>query len=119
MNEIKLSFDPPAALITLNRPEVRNALCPSLVESFQVALEKVAGRQDVAALIVTGQGKAFCAGADLKVLREPGLPVSREGARGLPQTDESVPGSIRVSKTRDCRGQRTCDRRRLWLDHRV
>ncbi len=70
MNEIKLSFDPPVALITLNRPEVRNALCPSLVESFQVALEKVAGRQDVAALIVTGQGKAFCAGADLKVLWE-------------------------------------------------
>lgn len=70
MNEIKLSFDPPAALITLNRPRVRNALSPSLVESFQVALGEVAGRQDVAALIVTGQGKAFCAGADLKVLRE-------------------------------------------------
>jgi methylglutaconyl-CoA hydratase len=70
MEKIKLSVDPPAATITLNRPEVRNALSPDLVESFSSALEEVRRRHDVAAVIVTGQGKAFCAGADLDVLRE-------------------------------------------------
>jgi len=34
MDEIQLEFDPPSAVITLNRPEVRNALSPSMIELF-------------------------------------------------------------------------------------
>ena len=70
MDEIKLSFDPPSALITLNRPQVRNALSPDLVKGFHRALDQVEQRDDVAAVIVTGEGKAFCGGADLRILQE-------------------------------------------------
>ncbi len=60
MNEIQLSVDPPSALITLNRPEVRNALSPKMVEHFHYFLDQLEKCQDVAAVIVTGEGKAFC-----------------------------------------------------------
>ena len=70
MDQVKLDFDPPSALITLNRPQVRNALSPELVTHFHTALDQVRERNDVAAVIVTGKGTAFCGGADLKVLRE-------------------------------------------------
>jgi len=70
MDQVKLDFDPPSACITLNRPRVRNALSPELVTHFHTALDQVQERDDVAALIITGAGTAFCGGADLKVLRE-------------------------------------------------
>ncbi|MCH8819962.1 MAG: enoyl-CoA hydratase/isomerase family protein [Acidobacteria bacterium] len=70
MDEIQLSFDPPSALITLNRPEVRNALTPQMVEGFHQALDQLEPRDDIAAVIVTGAGKAFCSGADLRVLQQ-------------------------------------------------
>ena len=70
MEQVKLDFDPPAALITLNRPQVRNALSADLVSEFSAALDSTLHRDDVAAVIVTGEGQAFCSGADLKLLRE-------------------------------------------------
>ena len=70
MDQVKLDFAPPSACITLNRPQVRNALSPELVAHFHTALDQVQERDDVAALIITGEGTAFCGGADLKVLRE-------------------------------------------------
>ncbi|MEE8350025.1 MAG: enoyl-CoA hydratase-related protein [Acidobacteriota bacterium] len=68
--DIQLSFDPPSALITLNRPEVRNALTPEMVELFHQALDRAGERDDIAAVIVTGEGKAFCSGVDLRVLQK-------------------------------------------------
>jgi len=70
MDQVKLDFDLPSACITLNRPQVRNALSPELVTHFHTALDQVQERDDVAALIITGEGSAFCGGADLTVLRE-------------------------------------------------
>jgi len=70
MDEIQLEFDPPSAVITLNRPEVRNALSPSMIELFQQALNQLEEREDIAAVIITGAGKAFCGGLDLRVLGE-------------------------------------------------
>ncbi len=70
METVRLDFEPPSVLITLNRPQVRNALSPDLVASFHTALDQVQQRDDVAAVIVTGEGTAFCGGADLSVLRD-------------------------------------------------
>ncbi len=70
MDKIRLDFEPPSALITLNRPQVRNALSLDLIASFHTALDQVQQRDDVAAVIVTGEGTAFCGGADLRVLRD-------------------------------------------------
>ena len=64
------TFQPPAAVITLNRPERRNAfsrgLIAALIEAFQRARDDVAAR----CVIVTGAGTAFCAGMDLAELTE-------------------------------------------------
>jgi methylglutaconyl-CoA hydratase len=61
---------PPAAILTLNRPDRRNALSRDLIEAIGQAV--VRGRDDSAArcLILTGAGTAFCAGMDLAELQE-------------------------------------------------
>lgn len=55
------------ARITLNRPEVRNALCNPMIEELIDALKKTKESSGAKAIMITGAGdKAFCAGADLK-----------------------------------------------------
>jgi enoyl-CoA hydratase len=59
------------ATITLNRPDVRNAINLAMVEEIHDALTSVAPREDVLALVLTGAGgKAFAAGADIAELLE-------------------------------------------------
>lgn len=70
METIKLVIDPPVAVVTLNRPEVRNALSPELIHDFEQALDEIQKAEGVAAVIVTGEGPAFCAGADLSSLQK-------------------------------------------------
>jgi enoyl-CoA hydratase/carnithine racemase len=53
--------------LTLNRPEQRNAMNRPLLDAFLEAIDDVAVRRDVRAVVITGAGdRAFCAGADLK-----------------------------------------------------
>lgn len=54
------------AIIKLNRPRVMNAMNKQLWVDFQVALEDVKTDPDMKVLIVTGEGRAFSTGADLK-----------------------------------------------------
>jgi len=53
------------AVVTLDAPERRNALTPSLAGNLVEAFELIEADDDVRAAIVAGSGKAFCAGADL------------------------------------------------------
>ncbi|NRA03116.1 MAG: enoyl-CoA hydratase/isomerase family protein [Myxococcales bacterium] len=55
-----------AAWITLNRPEARNALSAGLVTELYDHLEAANSDDAVRCIVLTGNGKAFCAGADLK-----------------------------------------------------
>lgn len=54
------------ARITLNHPEKRNILSFELVEALNAALEKAAGDPAVRVVLLAAEGKAFCAGMDLK-----------------------------------------------------
>lgn len=54
------------ATITLNRPDAANALNEAMAEEIQDALEEIASDPAVRAVLITGAGKAFCAGQDLK-----------------------------------------------------
>lgn len=54
--------------LTLNRPEKSNALHPQMVRQLSAALETAASDETVGAVIVTGAGKNFCAGLDLRLL---------------------------------------------------
>ena len=54
------------ATITLNRPERMNAFTPKMIEEWAQALEDARVDREVRAVIVTGAGRGFCAGADLR-----------------------------------------------------
>jgi 2-(1,2-epoxy-1,2-dihydrophenyl)acetyl-CoA isomerase len=63
------------ATITLNRPDSMNAFTTELAMELQLTLEKVHHDDSVRAIVLTGEGRCFCAGADLKSGFE-GRPVS-------------------------------------------
>ena len=69
------------ALITLNRPEAMNAVNADLATALGEALDRADHDPEVRVIIVTGTGKAFCAGADLKAIAK-GEDIS---VRGNPQ----------------------------------
>jgi len=56
----------PVAVVTLNRPQVLNAVNSDLAGAAGHALEQAATDDQVRAVVITGAGRAFCAGADLK-----------------------------------------------------
>lgn len=66
---LKLTLESPIALLTLNRPEKRNALSPQLIEELMAALDAVESARAIRVLILTGEGRAFCSGMDLEYLK--------------------------------------------------
>ena len=78
--EVELTRDEEFAILTLNRPEALNALSFQILREIGEALDEAA-RSDARALLVTGAGeKAFCAGADIKELRNRSLTEQTAGA---------------------------------------
>lgn len=65
---VKLEKDGGIAKVTLNRPEVYNAFDLDSIQMFSEMLIELATDKHVACVIITGEGKAFCAGADLNWL---------------------------------------------------
>ena len=57
--------DNQVATITLNRPDAMNALSPDLLSELQYAISVASTDQDLKALVIRGNGRSFCAGADL------------------------------------------------------
>ena len=77
------------AMVTLTRPETFNAFNLDMIESLAGHLITLAADQEIRAIIVTGEGKAFCAGGDLKwVLAFPRDPP--------PLSMNWLPGSIKL-----------------------
>ena len=60
---------PPVATLTLNRPQHYNALSEAMLLELQDALDSIAGDETVRVVVVAANGKAFCAGHDLKEMR--------------------------------------------------
>ena len=58
--------EPHIALVTLNRPEARNAVNGALAQALEAAVDRVEQDGEIRVAVLTGQGAAFCAGADLK-----------------------------------------------------
>jgi methylglutaconyl-CoA hydratase len=57
------------AIVTLNRPEVRNAFDDALIADLTQAFEEIEQEDSIRAMVLTGAGKAFCAGADLNWMK--------------------------------------------------
>jgi methylglutaconyl-CoA hydratase len=74
------------AVISLNRPEKRNALNPELIRLIKENFTRANQDENVKSIILTGEGKAFCAGADLaylKMLRENSAIENQEDSESL------------------------------------
>ncbi|MDP6564585.1 MAG: enoyl-CoA hydratase/isomerase family protein [Alphaproteobacteria bacterium] len=62
--------------ITLNRPQAMNALTTELLGELGEALEAIAGDDGISVMVLSGAGRAFSAGVDLKALRAKGIDIS-------------------------------------------
>ena len=81
MESVLISAQAGVLTITLNRPEKLNALNPEMHKALRGALERALDDRDVRALLLTGAGRAFCAGQDLS---------ERNAAPGATPIDLSV-----------------------------
>jgi len=79
-------------LITLNRPDARNAVNLALAEGVAAALDELDAADDLSVGILTGAGKAFCAGMDLKAFVTGERPwVGDRGFAGIVQRSSRKP----------------------------
>jgi enoyl-CoA hydratase/carnithine racemase len=90
---LELAVDDGIATLTLDRPQVLNAISPLMEREFLEAFDRIDENDVVRAVVVTGRGRAFCAGADLSV-GDAGFDVVRRarerdteplGADGVPR----------------------------------
>lgn len=86
--EIIYEVDDPVATITLNRPERLNAWTDTMGEELRDAIGRAEHDASVVGIVITGAGKGFCAGADLKTLSN--LSAGDPG-RPAPATDGVAP----------------------------
>jgi enoyl-CoA hydratase/carnithine racemase len=67
-DEIRYEVDDPVATITLNRPQAMNAWTNTMDAEIRDAVARADGDRRVVGIVVTGEGRAFCAGADMHLL---------------------------------------------------
>jgi len=88
--EILLEKDGPVATITLNRPESLNAVTWCLLEEVELALSDIAKDDDIIVAVITGAGRAFCAGIDIDEVKDDDMLASRAIGRRIHETDRAV-----------------------------
>ena len=67
-NELLCVVRDSVAVITLNRPEARNAMSPDLTAALRTQIKERGADESVGALLITGAGTAFCSGGDVKAM---------------------------------------------------
>jgi 2-(1,2-epoxy-1,2-dihydrophenyl)acetyl-CoA isomerase len=86
LNTMRIEIDDDIATLTLDRPDAFNAMSPELIGELTVAMAWLADQGSFRALIVTGAGKAFCAGGDVnwfrKGIEDPDHDISADVRRG-------------------------------------
>ena len=83
--DLLATLDNGIAIITLNRPEARNAMSGAMNDALQTILARVELDPAVKCIVLTGAGKGFCAGGDVK-----GMAASGDGTVG----DSTIDGAI-------------------------
>lgn len=99
-SEIELDNDGPVATIAFNRPDALNAITSTMLGELNEAASQVADDASTRVVVVTGRGRAFSAGVDLKALGERQLSNGKVGdildvpARALTATLSSMPKPV-------------------------
>ena len=89
MADVLESVDSGVAVLTLNRPEARNALSNAMLDGLLEALPRLAADRSVGAVVITGAGGAFCAGGDGKGF------ASNEGGANQGRSPEEAAYALR------------------------
>jgi enoyl-CoA hydratase len=71
---VHFETDGPVAVVTIDRPETRNAVDGPTADALVEAFERFEADAELSVAVLTGAGGTFCAGADLKAMTEPGGP---------------------------------------------
>jgi enoyl-CoA hydratase len=82
------------AIITLARPEARNAVDPAVAAGIEAAIDRLEGSRELWAGVLAAEGPVFCAGADLKAIasgQADGLVTERGGFGGLARRERTKP----------------------------
>lgn len=90
---VDLALDGAVAIITLNRPERKNAFTREQYDAFAAHLDSIAGRDDVHVAVVTGAGGSFSSGQDLKEMAELATAASSRSAATADATASSGTGT--------------------------
>jgi enoyl-CoA hydratase len=88
-DEVLVDVDGGVAVITINRPQARNAVNGAVAQGIAAALDEFDERKDVSVLVITGAGGSFCAGMDLKGFLTGDNPLA--GGRGFAGITEKPP----------------------------
>lgn len=89
MSAVEFKVEDGVAIITLNRPEAKNAVNGDVARGVAAAVDEINSRDDIRLAVITGAGGSFCAGMDLKAFVK-GEVVSIEG-RGFAGLTEAPP----------------------------
>lgn len=89
MDEVLVETHGHVALIILNRPERMNAIGWRMLDRFRQVVRDLDADGGVRAVVLTGQGRGFCAGTDLRELAERNEAAGRQER---PETDGTAPG---------------------------
>lgn len=83
-------------IVTMNRPQARNALSPEMLRIMGEAWDEVNANPDIRVAILTGAGGAFCAGADLKAMtrRHPGDTFAEDRKRSAGANGSGFDASV-------------------------
>ncbi|MCU1460904.1 MAG: Enoyl-CoA hydratase [Acidimicrobiales bacterium] len=84
--QVIFETDGPVAVVTINRPEVRNAVDGPTAEALAAAFRQFAADDSLSVAVLTGAGGTFCAGADLKAIGS--------GRGNRVETDQSLDGPM-------------------------
>ena len=116
LEDLRYEQDGELATITLDRPDARNAYSEAMVESLVQALDTAEADDNVRCIILTGAGRSFHAGGDLKRMRDSSGMFSGDPAtlrrRYIDGIQRVPPAHGRLRQARGGRAQRSGHRRR-------
>jgi enoyl-CoA hydratase len=90
---VRVERTSPIATVTLSRPQALNAITREMLMQLDGALERLAVDDEIRVVVLTGEGRAFSAGVDLKAMREAPRPDGAVGGR-LDDPARSVIGRL-------------------------